>query len=101
MDDGETKNYTLLGRNFPIVCIGGSAGGLDAYTRLLDELRSDMGVAVVIINHLRHVATMLDEILPYHTAMPVQLITDRPFCLITFSSFPQSGISIFSTVNSV
>ena len=62
---------------FPVVCVGGSAGGLDAYTRLLKNLPSDMGVAIVIVNHLRTVATLLHEILPNYTKMPVDLITDK------------------------
>lgn len=64
-------------RDLPIVCVGGSAGGLDAYIRLLKNLPCDMGVAIVIVNHLRTVATMLHEILPHHTQMPVELITER------------------------
>ena len=63
--------------NFPVVCVGGSAGGLDAYTRLLRNLPANMGVAIVIVNHLRTVATLLHEILPRYTGMPVELITDR------------------------
>ena len=63
--------------NFPVVCVGGSAGGLDAYTRLLKHLPSDMGVAIVIVNHLRTVATLLHEILPHYTKMPVELITEK------------------------
>ena len=63
--------------DFPVVCVGGSAGGLDAYIRLLRHLPSDLGVAFVIVNHVRNVATLLHEILPKHTAMPVELITDR------------------------
>jgi chemotaxis response regulator CheB len=63
--------------NFPVVCVGGSAGGLDAYTRLLLHLPADMGVAIVIVNHLRTVATQLHEILPRFTEMPVKLITER------------------------
>jgi two-component system, chemotaxis family, protein-glutamate methylesterase/glutaminase len=63
--------------NFPVVCVGGSAGGLDAYTRLLQHLPADLGVAVVIVNHLRTVATRLHEILPSSTSMPVELITDK------------------------
>src|ERR1700690_1405732 len=66
-----------VARDFPVVCVGGSAGGLDAYIRLLRHLPPDMGVAVVIVNHLRTVATMLHEILPHYTAMPVELITER------------------------
>ncbi|MBW4055552.1 MAG: chemotaxis protein CheB [Proteobacteria bacterium] len=64
-------------KKFPVVCVGGSAGGLDAYTRLLQHLPADMGVAIVIVNHLRKVATLLHEILPRYTEMPVELITER------------------------
>jgi chemotaxis response regulator CheB len=64
-------------KDFPLVCVGGSAGGLDAYTRLLQNLPVDMGVAIVIVNHLRTVATMLHEILPRYTTMPVELITEK------------------------
>ncbi|TLU72362.1 chemotaxis protein CheB [Lichenicoccus roseus] len=71
MDAGQRRD------SFPIVCVGGSAGGLDAYTRLLGELPSDLGAAVVIVNHLRHFATRLHEILPRFTDMPVELITER------------------------
>jgi two-component system, chemotaxis family, protein-glutamate methylesterase/glutaminase len=63
-------------KDFPVVCIGGSAGGLDAYTRLLPHIRTDLGVAIVIVNHLRIVATQLHEILPQYTGMPVELITE-------------------------
>ena len=62
--------------DFPIVCVGGSAGGLDAYSRLLQRLPPDLGVAVVIVNHLRLVPTRLHEILPQFTKMPVDLITE-------------------------
>ena len=64
-------------KNFPIVCVGGSAGGLDAYIRLLQNLPADLGAAIVIVNHLRTVATMLHEILPRYTKMPVELITEK------------------------
>ncbi|MFO7721076.1 MAG: chemotaxis protein CheB [Gillisia sp.] len=74
MKDKKPKND---GKDFPIVCVGGSAGGLDAYTRLLQNLPANMGVAIVIVNHLRTVATLLHEILPRYTEMPVELITER------------------------
>src|ERR1039458_2555331 len=64
-------------RDFPVVCVGGSAGGLDAYPRLLRPPRADMGVAILIVNHLRTVATHLHQILPRYTEMPVELITER------------------------
>ena len=64
-------------KDFPVVCVGGSAGGLDAYIRLLRHLPADMGVAIVIVNHLRTVATLLHEILPQYTKMPVELISEK------------------------
>ena len=79
-----------IAADFPVVCVGGSAGGLDAYIRLLSHLPSDMGVAIVIVNHLRTVATLLHEILPRYTAMPVELITERlvirPNCVFIIPS---------------
>ena len=73
----KTITTKKVNSNFPVVCVGGSAGGLDAYTRLLTHLPADMGVAFVIVNHLRTVATMLHHILPNHTSMPVELITEK------------------------
>ena len=63
-------------KDFPVVCVGGSAGGLDAYIRLLKHLPVDMGVAIIIVNHLRTVDTRLHEILPRYTEMPVDLISE-------------------------
>lgn len=63
-------------RDFPIVCVGGSAGGLDAYIRLLQNLPADMGVAIVIVNHITDMPTHLHEVLPRFTTMPVDLITE-------------------------
>ena len=70
-------NVKRIATDFPVVCVGGSAGGLDAYTRLLQHLPDDIGVAIVIVNHLRTVATHLHEILPRFTQMPVELITEN------------------------
>lgn len=64
-------------KDFPIVCVGGSAGGLDAYKRLLENLPVDMGVAIVIVNHITKLPTSLHEVLPRFTAMPVNLISER------------------------
>ena len=64
-------------KDFPIVCVGGSAGGLDAYIRLLKNLPADMGVAIVIVNHITKVPTQLHEVLPRFTTMQVDLITER------------------------
>ena len=68
-----------VAKDFPVVCVGGSAGGLDAYTRLLRHLPVDIGVAIVIVNHVRRMATLLHEVLPRYTDMPVELITEGLF----------------------
>ena len=69
------KTRSLV-KDFPLVCVGGSAGGLDAYIRLLQNLPADMGVAIVIVNHITTMPTRLHEILPRYTTMPVELITE-------------------------
>jgi len=77
-------------KDFPIVCVGGSAGGLDAYIRLLKNLPPDMGVAVVIVNHITIAATQLHEVLLRFSSMPVVLISDglpvTPNCVFIIPS---------------
>jgi two-component system, chemotaxis family, protein-glutamate methylesterase/glutaminase len=73
---GNAGMRSTAAQNVPIVCVGGSAGGLDSYQRLLENLPADLGAAIVIVNHLRTVSTLLHEILPRYTQMPVELITE-------------------------
>ena len=61
--------------DFPVVCVGGSAGGQDAYVNILKHLPSNMGVTVVIVNHITRGPATLHEVLARHTGMPVILIT--------------------------
>src|SRR5262245_33850204 len=62
---------------FPIVGIGASAGGLEAFTQLLSTLRPDTGMAYVLVQHLdpRH-ESRLPELLAKHTSLPVQEVTE-------------------------
>jgi chemotaxis response regulator CheB len=62
--------------SFPIACVGGSAGGLDAYIRLLKNMPVDTGAAIVVVNHIRNGPTYLPEILPTYTTMPVHRIVE-------------------------
>ena len=41
-----------LENRFPVVGIGASAGGLDAFRQLLSHLPTDTGMAFVLIQHL-------------------------------------------------
>ena len=57
---------------FAVVGVGASAGGLEAFTQLLEHLPADTGMAYVLIQHLDPThASMLPEILPRSTPMPV------------------------------
>ena len=71
------NTHPAMRKDFPVVCVGGSAGGLDAYIRLLKNLPADLGVAIVIVNHMTRFPTQMHEILPKYTTMPVDLISDR------------------------
>jgi chemotaxis methyl-accepting protein methylase/signal transduction histidine kinase/chemotaxis response regulator CheB len=63
--------------SFPIVGVGASAGGLEAFTQLLKHLPSDSGMAFVLIQHLDPTHTSyLREALSGATEMPVHLAED-------------------------
>jgi two-component system CheB/CheR fusion protein len=59
--------------SFPVVAIGASAGGLEAYKEFFRALPSDTGMAFVLIQHLdpSH-ESMLTEIIAKITTMPVE-----------------------------
>ena len=62
---------------FPIVGIGGSAGGLEAFQALLKALSPNLGMAYVFIMHLTPThKSMLADILAKATTMPVNEATD-------------------------
>jgi len=65
-----------LKSSFPIICVGGSSADVDAYTLLLRNLRPDLGIAIVIVNHLSLLNDRLLQELPNFTTMPVEPITD-------------------------
>ena len=73
----DSKRPSAADHNFPLICAGSSASGLDAHKRLLGNSPVDLGTAVVIVNHLRKTTTLLHEILTYYTQMPVKLISER------------------------
>src|SRR2546422_594754 len=60
------------GNLFPIVGVGASAGGLEAFTAFLKHLPSDSGMVFVLIQHLDpHQHSQLTELLSKATKMPV------------------------------
>jgi two-component system CheB/CheR fusion protein len=63
--------------NFPVVGIGASAGGLDAFKKLLQNVPVKSGMAYVLVQHLAPAhESLLPEILARETQIPVHEITD-------------------------
>ncbi|MBA2613589.1 MAG: histidine kinase, partial [Bacteroidetes bacterium] len=64
-------------QDFPIVGIGASAGGLEAFKKFLKAIPEDSGMAYVLVQHLdpSH-ESILPEILAKVTNIPVNEITD-------------------------
>jgi two-component system CheB/CheR fusion protein len=64
-------------QNFPIIGIGASAGGLDAFKSLIKAIPEDSGMAYVLVQHLDPAhESILPEILQRLTEVPVLEITD-------------------------
>ena len=62
----------------PIVGVGASAGGLEAFSQLLEHLPDDTGMAYVFVQHLdpQH-ASLLTELLARKSHMPVTQVIDE------------------------
>jgi two-component system CheB/CheR fusion protein len=60
-----------------VVGIGASAGGLEAFSQLLDSLPRDVNAAIVFVQHLspQH-ESVLPSLLAAHTQLPVVQVTD-------------------------
>ncbi|MBK8551429.1 MAG: hypothetical protein IPL53_10375 [Ignavibacteria bacterium] len=81
---------------FTIVAIGASAGGLEAYTKIIANLLPDTGMAFVIIQHLSaDYKSLLKDILKHRTQMPVISVTNgmKPQPNKIYISPPTSTIS--------
>ena len=86
--DGEAEEWSGEGHSpddsgarawFPIVAVGASTGGLEAFAQLLAHLPADSGMAFVFIQHLdpSH-KSLLVEVLAKATRMPVAQAGARP-----------------------
>lgn len=65
-----------------VVAIGASAGGLDAFRKLIENLPVDTDMAFVLLTHiLRGSISLLPELLAGSTEMPVTQVTEvTPLC---------------------
>jgi len=89
---------TSQNRAFPIVGIGASAGGLEAFEQFFHAIPADSGIAFVLISHLdpSHVS-LLSEILQRATTMPVIEALDQmavtPNCVFVIP--PNRDLAIY------
>ncbi len=61
----------------PVVGIGASAGGLDAFKRFFATLPADSGMVFVLVQHLDPThESFTAELLAQHTSMPVTAVED-------------------------
>ena len=61
----------------PVVAVGASAGGLEAYQAFLPAIKRGDGICYVLVQHLDpHHDSKLAELLERHCAVPVVTITD-------------------------
>ena len=78
MTKSNNKGRILSSNMFPVVGIGASAGGLDAFKRLLKAIPEDSGMAYILVQHLDPAhESILVELLQRVTKIPVQEITDN------------------------
>jgi two-component system, chemotaxis family, CheB/CheR fusion protein len=72
-----TTDQKPAGGGFPIVGMGASAGGLEAFEKFFTHMAKDSGMAFVLVSHLdpEH-ASMLAELVSRFTPMPVTEVTD-------------------------
>src|SRR5262249_10945360 len=65
-------------QSFPVVGVGASAGGIEAFTQMLRAMPTDTGMAFVFIQHLDPThASMLTDILSRATRMQVLEVQDQ------------------------
>ena len=71
----ETRRFDQA--KIPVVCIGASAGGVEAFIQLFDHLPPDTGMAFVVISHLAPThESFLTELVSKNTRMLVKEVVD-------------------------
>jgi len=73
----DKRNFHTENGSFPVVGIGASAGGLEAFRELLEHLPTDTGMAFVLVSHLDPThKSILTELLARRTKLPVTEVSD-------------------------
>ena len=98
---GKSRVTSATRASFPIVAIGASAGGLEAFSKLLRALPPEPGIALVFIPHLdpTHESAMA-ELLSRTTKLPVLQASEgmRVACNCVYVLPPNSDMTIHDGV---
>jgi two-component system CheB/CheR fusion protein len=75
--DKDGDDEEALDLPFPVVGVGASAGGLEAFSELLSHLQAEPGLAILFVLHLEpYHKSHLAEVLARVTSMPIEEATD-------------------------
>lgn len=88
------------GASFPVVAIGASAGGLEAFEAFFDHLSPETGAAFVIIQHISPGGkSMLSDILQKHTKMTILEVSNgmRPKPDHIYLNPPGKEVTLFQS----
>jgi two-component system CheB/CheR fusion protein len=76
-DDSSSDGALARAGSVPIVALGASAGGLEAFEAFFRHMPIDSGLAFVLVSHLDpHHVSLLPELLQRVTTMPVAAVKD-------------------------
>ena len=83
IQDPDNKNVLPTESNFPVVALGASAGGLEAFTQFLSGLTPKSGMAFIIIQHLdpshpSSLAELLGRVSPIPIVEATEGVTIKP-----------------------
>ena len=85
-DELDQVPASKAGSEFHIVCVGASAGGLEALENLFGALPADLGIAFVVVQHLSpDFKSHMETLLARHTSMPIHRVENgmqvEPNCI--------------------
>ena len=82
MSSSDQQNIEVIAqiadRPFPVVGVGASAGGLEAFKKLIRALPEDPGIALILVQHLEpsH-ESLLADLLQKVSSIPIGEVTDK------------------------
>lgn len=96
----ETQLSAERNDDLSIVCFGASAGGLEAFLKIMSLLPSETGLVFIFIHHQSsNRKSLLPEIIPGYTAMPVKLVEDGEIAKMNHVYVSPPGMQVYMEGN--